>query len=117
MKRTIAPLTIIAVIMLSFFYSCSEGTSEYIGTWRRMPEGDSLYRGFTLGGNGIAASLNQTETQYNAWHRKRDTLWLSGKRFCDTAVTPFTDTLIVKKKTDRRLVVLHNGTTLEYERE
>lgn len=84
---------------------CSDDSSEIAGTWKRIEPGDSLYRGFTLGGNGIAASLNQTTTQYNAWHRKRDTLWLSGIHFADTAAIPFTDTLLVKKITDDSLVI------------
>lgn len=85
--------------------ACNDDSADYLGTWKHMPKGDSLYRGFSLGSHGIALSLNQTEKQYNKWHRKRDTLWLSGKQFCDSAVTPFTDTMIVKKLTPDSLVL------------
>lgn len=96
---------------------CSDGNDVYLGTWRRIPEGDSLYRGFTLGTNGIAASMNETTTQYNGWHHKGDRLLLSGQRFTDTTVVPFTDTLIVKKITADSLVVSSKGEILHFSRE
>ena len=82
-----------------------------------MPAGDSIYRGFSLDGNGIAASLNQPSIQYNAWRSKRDTLWLSGILFSDTSATPFTDTLIVKKISHDSLVLLSNKGKLHFARE
>lgn len=110
------------LFLLPFFVAtimagCSDDADVYIGTWRRIPAGDSLYRGFTLGGNGISASLNLSTTQYNNWHRKRDTLWLSGQRFTDTSVAPFIDTFIVKKITQDSLVVLSREGKLHFSRE
>ena len=98
-------------------FGCSDGNDVYLGTWRRIPAGDSLYRGFTLGTHGIAASMNETTTQYNSWHHKGDRLLLSGQRFTDTTVLPFTDTLIVKKITADSLVVASKGEILHFSRE
>lgn len=110
-------LFLLSVVAASVFAGCSDGADVYIGTWHRIPAGDSLYRGFTLGGNGIAAPLNESTNQYNSWRRKRDTLWLSGQRFTDTSVAPFIDTLIVKKITSDSLVVRSEGRLLHFSRE
>ena len=109
---------IVAIVLAIFVaFGCSDSNADFIGTWRRIPEGDSLYRGFTLGSHGIALSLNQTTTQYNTWHHKRDTLWLSGKRFTDTSVFPFTDTLIIKKITVDSLVLQKDNEYMHFGRE
>lgn len=108
---------VFVAVALFAVYGCSDDAAEYIGTWRRIPAGDSIYRGFTLGGNGIAASVNLSTTQYNTWRRKRDTLWLSGKRFTDTSVVPFTDTFLVKKITHDSLVLLSDKKKMRFARE
>lgn len=110
-------LFLLPVFAATIMAGCSNDADVYIGTWRRIPSGDSLYRGFTLGSNGIAASVNQSETQYNSWHRKRDTLWLSGQRFNDTSVAPFIDTFIVKRITEDSLVVRSESKLLHFSRE
>ena len=110
-------LFLLPIFALSIVAGCADDADVYIGTWRRVPAGDSLYRGFTLGGNGIAASLNLSATQYNGWHRKGDTLWLSGQRFTDTSVAPFIDTFIVKKITEDSLVVRSEEEVLHFSRE
>ena len=111
-------ITVFGLVLAMLFLSgCTDDVAAYMGTWKRVADGDSMYRGFTLGGNGIAASINNTETQYNAWHRKRDTLWLSGKRFTDTTVLPFTDTMTVKKLSQDSLVLLYKGDLLHFSRE
>lgn len=110
-------LSFLVVVVLFAVSGCSDDVAEYMGTWRRIPAGDSIYRGFTLGGNGIATSVNLSTTQYNTWHRKRDTLWLSGKRFTDTSVVAFTDTFLVKKITHDSLVLLSDKEKLRFARE
>lgn len=104
----------VAGFILLFTVSCSDDTAMYLGTWKRLSDGDSLYRGFTLGNNGIAASVNNSATQYKAWHRKSDTLWLSGKYYSDTSVTPFIDTMIVQTLSHDSLVVLFDGEILRF---
>ena len=99
------------------FYACSSDTSSLNGTWLLKSDGDSLNRGFTLGTYGIAASVNNPQRQYNHWHKKKDTILLTGKLFDNTSISPLNDTLIIKKFTNDSLVVVSRGKKLRFYRE
>ena len=89
-----------------FLFSCSDD-QNFLGTWRTLDSNDStqVYQGFTLGKNGIASSVRDPLNQYNHWSAKNGNLLLSGKRFSDTSVVDFTDTLKIETFSGDTLVV------------
>lgn len=117
MKKTLlTTLPFVATLLLA---SCGGGDQNFIGTWKTVQTSDSTYayEGFTLGINGIASSVRDPLNQYNHWKKKDGRIMLSGKRFTDTSVAAFTDTLEIKKFSGDTLVVSSGGRTRIYVRE
>lgn len=116
MKKTLLTLPFIAISLLA---SCGDDNQSLVGTWKTLQTSDSThaYEGFTLGTNGIASSVKDPLNQYNHWKAKDGKIVLSGKRFSDTSVVAFTDTLKIERLSSDTIVVSNGDMVKTYFKE
>lgn len=106
-------LGIFSAILL--FSACSFGGIE--GSWTEpVPGMPSLYQGFSLRPGGKAASINMATLQYRSWERKDNLLILSGDSIGNHQTIPFTETYMIKKITDRNLILKKGTETFTFRR-
>lgn len=87
------------------------------GTWLEpIPGMEDQTQGFTLKGNGTAASMNMATLQYTAWTKEGDQLILNGNSIGNGGTFPFADTLTIKKLTEDSLVLQKGMLTRSFAR-
>lgn len=102
--------------MLLLCSSCKRQKVHIVGDWVVPAKDMSRAEGFSLGKGGIAASINNSTEQYAQWSLKKRRLVLEGKRFEDGYVHEFSDTMQVKKLTEKSLVLQHDSVVVKMRR-
>ncbi len=107
------------VCCLCLLWGCNPKKHHLMGSW--LEEGtkntSEEIRGFTLGKNGIASSINTPKLQYKTWDIDDDLLIINGKEIQDTCFLPKSDTLLIKRVTKKKLILLREGIRHHYVKE
>ncbi len=85
---------------------------DIIGVW--VCDSAGVTTGFQCAGDGMAASVHNSTTQYNNWEISHHNLILIGKRFEERRVHDIADTLTIKHISSKSLTTEHNGKTTNY---
>ncbi len=114
MKR-IALLSLVATLCLVLCVACGQRKNAIMGDWVVADSTPTV--GFTLGANGLAASIGHPDIQYLRWSLNDKTLLLNGKHYCEGCAADHTDTLIVAAlEPEQTLTVLQDGEKTRYVR-
>lgn len=89
----------------------SEGDEPKIsGKWTQpIPGQENERQGFELKNDYSAISINTNTMKYQSWKRLKDTLFLSGYTQGVAEQSSFTDTLLIKKLSDSKLIFSYKG--------
>ncbi len=114
--HTILAIGVILLIICIMLNAIFGGVKrrDILGTW--VTDTCEVQSGFQCGKQGIAASVKDATTQYNNWELRNGSLILSGKRFENRRVHPFSDTLTIKSLNSNRLVIQQEGHTVQYKK-
>ena len=110
---TVGVLLLIVAILVYVLFGGPK-RRDILGTW--VTDTCDVASGFQCGKQGIAASVKDATTQYNNWELRGGNLILSGKRFENRRVYPFSDTLHIKVLNSNRLVTVQEGRTVQYKK-
>lgn len=96
--------------------ACNRQSTQLLGDWVDETTVGTTDEGFQLAKAGSAASINRPAVHITHWHIHHKQLILSGKRFENNDVAPFSDTFYIRQNGKKLLVLQHDSTTLRYVR-
>jgi len=108
----VAMLALIAIGAYSLFGNSRK--RDIMGTW--VADSSTVDYGFQCGAYGIAASINNSTTQYNSWRLSNKKLLLKGKLFKERRVLEIEDTLVIEKLSAKTLIATEKGKTTKYKK-
>lgn len=97
----------VAVCMVS---CCKTEDIDLSGTWIRFEANRSGWgHGMKLDSDGTASEVNIWGVILDSWEKDGDKLIIKGKNVQHRIALPFTDTLIIDKKSTRDSIILRQG--------
>ena len=116
-KRNIAILLSIGLLCI---FGCTSQEETYLyGSWIWEGSGNTSkeIKGFTLGKDGLASTINIRQNHYETWLLDDNALIIEGKKIKDTCFYFLSDTFYIKSLTKDRLIVTHNDKKYHYKKE
>lgn len=114
--RKLKYLFLFVAVTLALCSSCKRQKVQIVGDWVVPAKDMSRAEGFGLGQGGIAATINNSTVQYARWSLKKRRLVLEGIRFEEGHVHQFSDTMMVRKLTEKSLVLQHDSVVMKMRR-
>lgn len=112
--KSLAQSILLVLLVVGTLSACQRKKEIILGDWLAA---DSVPKqGFSLGQNGIAASIGKPEKQYLKWNLRKNNLILKGKYYEKGLVTEFCDTLTITAFEPEQMVVWHREHKLRYVR-
>ncbi|MBR4300428.1 MAG: hypothetical protein IKT84_00725 [Bacteroidales bacterium] len=120
MKQRIKYLLILLSISALAIQGCEEKRHHKLfGSWILEGSGKTSkeIKGFTLGKNGLASTINEPRHHYERWVLKNNNLIIEGKLIADSCFTPLSDTFYVEYVSKEELIVFRNEIKYHYIKE
>lgn len=101
----------ILILVALCIVCCKRKEIDVAGSWSRIDqEGPTRWgQGIQLNPDGTAIAVGIDNLILDSWERDGDMLMLSGKRVISRISFPFTDTLIIEKRTTQDSLFLSQG--------
>ena len=102
-------------LLLAVGCTYKSGKNQLYGSWITEGYGKKAQKikGFTLGRNGLASTINNPRFHYETWKRDGNLLIICGKEIKDTCFLPLIDTFYIKEVTEKNLVIVNSGNEIK----
>ena len=120
MKHNVKYLAILLSIGILSLQGCDEKHHQKLfGSWILEGSGNTSkeIKGFTLGKNGLASTINEPRRHYEQWFLKDNYLIIEGKQITDSCFAPLSDTFYIEDVSKENLILFRNEIKYHYIKE
>lgn len=108
--------SVCGIVTTALLTACGGNCIE--GKWiEPVPGMENQVQGINLEDGGKASSINMATLQYEKWEKQGNMLILSGKSIGNSETIAFTDTLIIAKCSNDKLILQKDNFTISYQKQ